>query len=166
MNNSYDRILTGLTETLRGVVLPELKGEFVRGQVFGVIYMLNFLRLRGAWAAAYLDPQLTALDELAAELGTLQGLPADAPRPVSAAHPGDAEASQALRDEGDAQVAALIDWPGMALLDSATRAAAEAAIKRYINRQLRHELQTSARPMFAEISTGEEQTGSGGENAC
>lgn len=166
MNNSFDRILVGLIETLRREVLPRLEGEFVRGQTFGVIYMLNFLCLRASWSQGYLGPQLDALDELAVALGTLPGLPEAAPRPVIAARPADAAGLQEARDAGDAEVAALIDWLGTAGLDEATEAATDTALKTYIRRQLRHELTTSARPMFAEISLGEEQTTPGVEPPC
>jgi hypothetical protein len=166
MNNSFDRLLVGLIETLRCEVLPKLEGEFVRGQTFGVIYMLNFLRLRASWSLGYLGPQIDALDELAVALAAIPGLPEAVQRPVIAPRAADATGLQAARDAGDAQVAALIDWLGTAGLDEATERATDLAIKAYIRRQLRHELNTSARPMFAEISLGEEQTTPGVEPPC
>jgi len=159
MNNSLERLIEGMVETLRLDIIPKLEGEFVRGQAFGVIYMLNSLKLRTAWSAAFLGEQLSALSALAAELAAIGGLPAAAPCPViPSTLPLDPKALEDLRNAGDAAVSALIIWLGEqgATLPDGVRAAANQALKTYIRRQLKHELQTSARPMFAEISLGRE----------
>jgi len=149
MNNSLERLLDGMEQTLRAEILPKLDGEFVRGQAYGIIYMLRSLKLRAAWSPAFLGEQLDALAEVSAALA---GLPADAPVPaVARPYPTDAAEMEALRDAGDAAVAALIGW-----LSGRGYAEAEAAVQRYIKRQLKHELTTSPRPMFAEISLGKE----------
>ena len=160
MNNSFDRLLTGLIATLRQEIIPQLDGEFVRGQAFGIIYMLEFLRLRGSWSAAFLEPQLQALDSLADSLANIPGLPANAPRPQPGQpYPTRPTAMEALRDAGDEQVSQLIDWLGShgATLDKNVADATDNALRAYIRQQLRHEIQTSARPMFAEISLGKEE---------
>jgi len=145
MNNSLDRLLDGMEQTLRAEILPKLEGEFVRGQAYGIIFMLKSLKLRVAWSPAFLAEQLDALAELSAAVAEL---PADAPVPrVARPYPVDAKEMEALRDEGDAAVAALIAWLG---------GRPNAALQTYIRRQLKHELTTSARPMFAEISLGKE----------
>lgn len=142
MNNSVERLIEGMVAALREEVLPHTDGDYARGQAYGVIFALENLKRRVAWSPAFLGEQIAALDALA---DALTGLPAEAPRPVRAS-----EVSEAARNAGDASVAALIDWcagQGEPLPD---------AIHVYLARQLRHELTTSAPPMFAAISLGHE----------
>lgn len=154
MNNSFPRVIDGMIEALRKEIIPHTTGDFARGQAFGVIFMLETLKRRADWSAAFLRPQLQAQSALASALEPL--LPAHAPR-VGANDDGDASAPAMLaaRDEGDARIAAVIDWLAVdPTIDPAKRRAAETEIDRYITLTLRHELTTSARPMFAEISLG------------
>ncbi len=157
MNNSFPRLIDGMIEALRQNVLPATEGEHARGQIFGVIYMLKNLRLRAGWTPEFLGEQLDALEELRAALERIEGLPATAPRPAPLAQQAATSRSTAemarARDAGDAQVCELIDWQAA---QPAKNAAVDQAVDAYLRRQLRHELQTSARPMFAEISLGRE----------
>ncbi len=156
MNNSLPRLIDGMVATLRSEIIPHLDGEFARGQAFGVIYMLNNIRLRADWSPAFLGEQLAALVELAVSLGSLgvdtKFIPETAP------DSSDPRVLEALRDEGDQRVCALMDWleQQRAQLSVDTAAALDAALFRYMNRQLKWELSTSAKPMFAEISGGAE----------
>ena len=157
MNNSFERLIDGMTEALRTAVIPHVDDEFARGQAFGVIFMLNSLKLRAGWTDAFLGEQLAALGELRQALDAVAAAPQAMPR---IAPPDDAAlSSEARRDAGDGQVAALIDWLSDhgGSMPADTRAAVEAAINAYLKRQIRNELTTSARPMFAEISLGREQ---------
>lgn len=146
MNNSFNRLIDGMIETLRHDVIPAIESEFVRGQAFGVIFLLESIKRRASWSPAFLGEQVAALNELADTLarnGRLGGMPVVAV-PL--------EATEAARDAGDAQVAALIDW-----LADHPHQATSLAIDTYLSRQIRHELTTSARPMFAEMSLGREE---------
>lgn len=158
MNNSFERLIEGMTEALRREVIPHLDGEFARGQVFGVIFMLNNLKMRAGWTQQFLGAQIDALSALANDLTAVEDLPADMPRVSPPVAAGDAPTVEA-RDIGDGQVAALIDWLGEKedRLPPASLLAVNAAIDAYLKRQIRHELITSAKPMFAEISLGREQ---------
>ncbi len=154
MNNSLPRLIDGMVATLRSEIIPHLDGEFARGQAFGVIYMLNNIRLRADWSPAFLGEQLAALAELAA---ALQALGVEAKFiPETARDSTDPRVLEALRDEGDRRVCALMDWleQQRAQLPADTASALDAALFRYMNRQLKWELSTSAKPMFAEISSG------------
>ena len=160
MNNSLNRLYEGMIDTLRREVIPKLEGEFVRGQAFGVIYMLESLKLRSSWSPAFLTEQLTALRELSLALQAVEGLPGEAPCPVIPAElPHDAGEMERLRDQGDEAVSSVIVWLGShkKSLPSAVAMAVDEAVKAYIHRQLKYELKVSARPMFAEISLGKEQ---------
>ena len=154
MNNSLPRLIDGMVATLRSEIIPHLDGEFARGQAFGVIYMLNNIRLRADWSPAFLGEQLVALAELAA---ALQALGVEAKFiPETARDSTDPRVLEALRDEGDRRVCAVMDWleEQRAQLPADTASALDAALFRYMNRQLKWELSTSAKPMFAEISSG------------
>ena len=77
MNNSFARLIDGMNATLRSEVLSRLDDEFARGQVFGVINLLNTFKVRADWSTGFLLEQLavqrTALDGVAA---LMQGWPA------------------------------------------------------------------------------------------
>jgi len=147
VNNSFDRLVDGMIETLRRDVIPATSGEFVRGQAFGIVFLLESIKARAGWSPAFLGEQVAALDDLRRAIDDLEGLPAGMPRLTARV-----EISEAARDAGDAEVAALIDW-----LAGTPIPAVDAAVDDYLARQIRHELTTSARPMFAEISLGREQ---------
>ena len=135
MNNSLPRLIDGMIATLRREVIPHVDGDFARGQAFGLIYMLNSIRLRASWSNVFLLEQIRALEEASREL-------------------------EAARDRGDAKICELIDWLA-AHRDAAPASAvarADAIVARYVHRQLKWELSTSARPMFDEMSRGSEKS--------
>ena len=162
MYNSLPRLIDGMVATLRKEIIPHIEGDFARGQAYGVIYMLNSLKLRAAWSNAFLGQQLRALADLSHEVGALAPLLPGAPIPSVQAPEAlpDANALEAARDEGDAQVCALIDWLAAngPRLAPEVRRSAEAAIDRYLDKQSRYELATSAKPMFVEMSGGAEKS--------
>ncbi len=162
MNNSLPRLIDGMVATLRKEIIPRIAGDFARGQAYGVIYMLNSLKLRASWSNVFLAEQLRALDDVSRELEKLGADLPGAPLPdvrAPAALP-EAATLEAERDRGDARIGDLIEWLAAhgGALPPRARAAAEAAIDGYLNRQSRHEIATSARPMFREMSGGVEKT--------
>ena len=162
MNNSLPRLIDGMVATLRKEVIPHIDGDFARGQAFGVIYMLNNLKLRASWSNEFLVEQLRALEEASRDLS---GLGAEIPAALvpSVRAPDqtpDSAELEAIRNQGDERISVLIDWLA-AHRDSVsdeTAARIEAAIDRYLHRQLKWELSTSAKPMFVEISGGAERS--------
>ena len=162
MNNSLPRLIDGMVAALRKEIIPCIEGDFARGQAFGLIYMLNSLKLRASWSNEFLLEQLRALDAASREFeGLAEGLPG-APLPTGRAPAQTPVAAEleAMRDEGDARLCELIDWltTHRETLAPEAAARAEAAIDRYLARQLKWELATSAKPMFAEISSGAEKS--------
>lgn len=159
MNNSLERLIDGMVATLREEVIPQVGTEFARGQAFGVIYMLNSLRLRAAWSSSFLGEQLAAQAALTSTLSPLAAQGGETPAlPKVASATADNAALEALRDQNEALICDWITWlddQGEAL-DDPQREAITAALRAYMDRQLKHELKTSAKPMFAEISAGEE----------
>jgi hypothetical protein len=160
VNNSFERIIDGMIDALRLEIIPHTHGEYPRGQAFGIIFLLQSLKLRASWSPAFLQEQLVALRDLRTALSAIDGLPADAPVPRLADQAVTPQEMIALRDAGDERVGALIDWlqSQRATLGPGVAASIEAATNDYIRRQLRHEMQTSAKPMFAAISLGREET--------
>jgi hypothetical protein len=158
VNNSLPRLLDGMIATLREAILPHLQDDFARGQAFGIIYMLKSIERRAAWSNEFLSEQLQALADLGSELAAIAP---DLPRPqiVAASNLPRAADLEARRDEGDARVCELIDWLAAhrATLHDATAAQIDAALNRYMIRQIKWDVSTSARPMFEEISRGAEK---------
>jgi hypothetical protein len=162
MNNSLPRLIDGMTAILRKEIIPHIDGEFARGQAYGVIYMLNSLKLRASWSNGFLQEQLRALGDVSHELAPLANdLPgAPLPRAPTLAEFPDAATLEGDRDAGNARLCELIDWLGAhaAKVSPDARARAEAAIDKYLHRQSRHELSTNAKPMFVEMSGGAEKS--------
>jgi hypothetical protein len=162
VNNSLPRLIDGMVATLRKEIIPHIEGEFARGQAFGVIYMLNSLKLRASWSNGFLSEQLRALSDLSAELEPLAkelpGAPVlNARAPVVLP---EAAALEAERDDLNRRVCEFIDWLAAhaATLSLEARMRAENAVDKYLSRQSRLEISTSAKPMFVEMSGGAEKS--------
>lgn len=155
MNNSFSRLIDGMCATLRGEVLTRLDDEFARGQVYGVINLLNTFKARADWSAGFLLAQIDAQDEALQALRPLTGLPlAAGPRP----HAAPVAELLARRDEGNRALQAVIAWldePGCTL-DEPGRAQVQALLRRALRAEVDLELQHASRPMFAQMSSGQE----------
>ena len=163
MNNSFPRLIDGMCATLRGEVLTRLVDEFARGQVFGIINLLNTFKARADWSAGFL------LQQIAAQQQALDGvracvaggaaaamLPALPQAPLPAATP----IAELLvrRDAGNRAIDGLIAWLDAADGDLGADAAAaiEALLRRAMRTEVDLELRNSPRPLFAEMSSGRE----------
>ena len=163
MNNSFGRLIDGMNATLRKEVLSRLDDEFARGQVFGIINLLNTFKVRADWSAGFLlqqiEAQRTAIDGVAgllqghAEASTLPELPAgDAPQTVPIAD------LLATRDDGNRAIGELLEW-----LDTRREALGpqianqiETLLRTAMRAEVSIELKNSPRPLFAEMSSGSE----------
>jgi hypothetical protein len=162
MNNSLPRLIDGMVATLRTEVIPRVDGDYARGQAFGVIYMLNSLKLRCSWSNAFLVEQLKALEDASRELQAVAADLPGAPLPdvhAPAALPN-ASSLETMRDAGDASLCELIDWlaSNRARLPAGAAQRAESVVDAYLARQAKNEISTSAKPMFVEMSSGAEKT--------
>ena len=163
MNNSLPRLIDGMVAALKKEIIPHLDGDFARGQAYGVIYMLNSVKLRASWSNDFLVERLRALEEASRALAALASELPDAPLPDIRA-PIDLPKVSELEgrvEAGDERLCELIDWLAArrpSLPADATRRA-DAAIEKYLARQTKHELSTSAKPMFVEMSGGAEKGG-------
>ncbi|MDX2396495.1 hypothetical protein NJL88_41805, partial [Streptomyces sp. DK15] len=76
MNNSLPRLIDGMIATLRREIIPNIEGDFARGQAIGVIYMLNSIQRRASWSNRYFHEQLLAFNTVSQRL---QGLASELP---------------------------------------------------------------------------------------
>ena len=164
MNNSFARLIDGMNATLRKEVLSRLDDEFARGQVFGVINLLNTFKVRADWSAGFLLEQIAAqrvaLDGVDA---LMQGRPEAASLP---ALPG-AETPQAvpiaellkLRDDANLAISRLLGWIETqgTQLPSELVGRIEQLLRTAMRAELAIELKNAPRPLFAEMSSGSEE---------
>lgn len=160
MNNSLPRLIDGMIATLRREVLPHVEGEFARGQAIGIIYMLNSIQRRASWSNRYFQEQLLVFSKASTELQALAGDLPGAPLPKAIAAPElpSEGVLETTRDANDAQLCQMIDWlaDNRERLPAATVSRIDAILDEYLNRQLKWDIETSAKPMFTEISRGRE----------
>lgn len=160
MNNSFPRLIDGMVATLHDSVLPNLKGDFVRGQVYGVIYILNQMKVRGDWSVGYLLEQLAAQAAMFAEVERLaEDLPQKPPafaRPIFT-EPVPAQQLETVRNDGNQCVAEILKWlreHKEVLGDKAD--AIDRVIRDYLLLEVRIEMKNTARSLFAEMSQNTE----------
>lgn len=163
MNNSFARLIDGMCTTLRQEVLTRLDDDFARGQVFGVINLLNTFKVRADWSAGFLlqqiDAQQQALDAVRRRIdgttaaGSLPELPSG-PLPVVTPVPD----LLARRDAGNQAIAVLLAWLDAEgrLLPTDEQAAVERDLRSAMDAEVQIELRHSPRPLFAEMSSGRE----------
>ncbi len=147
MNNSFARLIDGMCATLRQEVLTRLDDDFARGQVFGVINLLNTFKVRADWSAGFLVQQLAAQQQAFDALAALPGMPALPQGPLPPTTP--IAELLARRDEGNRVIVAL-------LRAGALPEGAEAVLRRAMRAEVDLELKNSPRPLFAEMSSGRE----------
>ena len=160
MNNSFPRLIDGMCATLRSEVLSRLDDEFARGQVFGIINLLNTFKSRADWSTHFLSQQLAEqYAALNAVRGLLEGVP-NAPcieerKALESMSPA---RLQTLRDEANREIANLLTWLdlGRTRLPDETAQAIEDQLRLSMRREIEIELKNSPRPLFAEMSSGQE----------
>ena len=154
MNNSFPRLIDGMCATLRAEVLTRLDDEFARGQVFGVINLLNTFKVRADWSAGFL------LQQIAAQQAALDGVAALLNEPQSSKLPAATPIAEllSLRDEGNRRIddaLARLDAE-RATLAPDTAAQVETLLRQAMRAEVDIELKNSPRPLFAEMSSGTE----------
>ena len=163
MNNSFPRLIDGMCATLRGEVLTRLDDEFARGQVFGVINLLNTFKVRADWSAGFLLQQIDAQRQALRGVNeTLRGartelaLPALPVTPAPAAIP--VAELLALRDEGNRALGAVLAWldEHRAHLEPGQAERIDALLRTAMRAEVEIELKNAPRPLFAEMSSGTE----------
>lgn len=163
MNNSFDRLIDGMCATLRTEVLARIDDEFARGQVFGVINLLNTFKVRADWSAEFLLQQIAvqrkALEEatqVAGDTDAADSLPAQSFDALPTITP--IEALLSLRDSQNLRIVALLDWldAERVRLEPGAASRIDALLRDAMREELAIELRNSPRPLFAEMSSGQE----------
>jgi hypothetical protein len=153
MNNSFARLIDGMCATLRQEVLTRLDDDFARGQVFGVINLLNTFKVRADWSAGFLLQQIAA--QRAALEGVrelLPGVAATGPLPVLMP----IAELLAARDEGNRAIGDVLKQLDSQDIPAETAAEVEALLLTAMRAEIEVELKNSPRPLFAEMSSGRE----------
>jgi hypothetical protein len=160
MNNSFPRLIDGMCATLRSEVLSRLDDEFARGQVFGIINLLNTFKSRADWSTHFLSLQLaeqySALNAVGRLLHGISNAPhideRQAPVPISPAN------LMSLRDSANREIGQLLNWLDIARpqMESTTAQAVEDQLRLSMRREIEIELKNSPRPLFSEMSSGKE----------
>ena len=162
MSASFERLIDGMIDALRSHVLAKSDDDFVRGQVFSIIFALNGLKLTADWKAGPLLEQVRLQDAAFAEVRPLAEKMAHPHIPVtpraeqSTADPAKIEA---LRDEGDRILGELLLWAGSGSARQADPTASgkiERLLRRSICDQLKVEIGMTPKSMLHQIATGEE----------
>lgn len=159
MSESFARLIDGMIDTLHTHVLPK-SDEFVRGQLFSVIFALNGLKLSADWKAGPLLEQVRLQDAAFAEVGRLAQAMIHPPLPALPRASGieDVVRIEALRNEGDRLSGQLLFWATGAEALAADRTAAreiERVLRRSICDQLKIEIATTPKSMLEQIAGGE-----------
>jgi hypothetical protein len=159
MNNSFARLIDGICATLRTEVLTRLTDEFARGQVYGVINVLNTFRARADWSAGFLLQQIEAQRQaLAVAADVLARVPAAAGAPELPRDPAPVTTPVAellaARDQGNRTIGDLLAWMEGASAQLGPEAAQrlEDALRTAMRAETEIEIRNSPRPMFAEMS--------------
>lgn len=158
MNNSFERLIDGMSATLRAEVLTRLDDEFARGQVFGVINLLNTFKVRADWRAGFLLEQIAVQQQALDAIRPLVGVAlSDAPLPPLPPLVPVAELL-ARRDAGNRALDVVLAWldGDGAAAPAERRAEVETLLRRALRAEVDLELKHSPRPLFAEMSSGRE----------
>jgi hypothetical protein len=163
MTKSFDLVVDGVIDALRAHVLPKTSDDFVRGQVFSIIFALNGLKLAADWKVGPLLEQVRLQDAAFFEVRRLADKmehPSIPMTPRAETGLADPERLEALRDEGDRQLGQLLLWVASENARAAEPAAAneiEHTLRGFIRDQLKVEIAITAKSMLHQIATGEER---------
>jgi hypothetical protein len=148
MNNSLDRLFSGIIASLHSEIIPRLDDEFARGQAYAAVDLLNNLRPRLDWAMGPLNEQVQA--QLAAAQRIAELAPAAPPLPAETAAATSGEALRQRRDQLDEHLCRLLEWSATAPSD--VKDAVDVALVEYMKGQVRREVSLAAKPLFGEIA--------------
>jgi hypothetical protein len=163
MNNSFPRLIDGMCATLRNEVLTRLDDDFARGQVFGIINLLNTFKVRADWSAGFLlqqiEAQRTALDSV---LALSHGIATDTVVPPlpQGLEPMVTSIAELLasRDAGNQGIGDLLNWLDavQTQIEPETRNQIESLLRNAMRAEVDIELKNSPKPLFAQMSSGRE----------
>ncbi|MBR0795355.1 hypothetical protein JQ615_08140 [Bradyrhizobium jicamae] len=161
MSTSYERQIDGIIEALQAHVLPNNADDFIRGQVFSVIFALNGLKLAADWKAGPLLQQVRVQDDAFAAVRRLADGMAHPEIPAAPRIEGDivdAAHIESLRDDGDRLLGQLLLWAtgeGVRADNPLAASEIERLLRGSICDQLKVELATTPKSMLQQIAGGD-----------
>ena len=151
-----------MIEALRLHVLPTSTDDFVRGQLFSIMFSLNSLKLGADWKAEPLRAQIQLQDSAFDQVQQLRG-DIDSPHlpktPRVGIDSADAAVLEKLRDDGDRRIGELLIWTAIDTARSAAPTVAkqiESILRETVRQQLKIELAMTPKSMLNQIATGKE----------
>ena len=161
MNNSFERLIDGMIASLHQEVLTRIDDEFARGQVFGIINLLNIFKVRANWSATFLREQVEKhFSTLERFMALVQEKAPTVPLPALPPQPGleSASVSKLLRwrDDANDAICLLLGWleENRAALGSPLTAELETLLHDSMHAEISIEIKNLPPPMFAEMSSG------------
>lgn len=159
MSKSHDRLIDAAIDSLQAYILPTVNDDFARGQLFSVIFALNYLKLSGDWKLQPLLQQIQIQDAAFAKLLKLERHPDWPPIPTTPRYPenvGSAEALEILRDEGDRLIGqmlmCLMNYQDHQCVDE--EVTQERILRSAVREQLKVELNLVPTSMLSSITAG------------
>jgi len=148
---AVETLLDGVMRTLREAVLPAVEGRFARGQLFAVLDVLQNLRDRVEWKAAFDEAEASSAGDALRSMVDLVGTEAAAPvaRALAAAPAGPPAARAAALRAALADAFAVLDG-----LPDATAAPARAALAAHLAAQAMRDVAMLKPSLLEEISKG------------
>lgn len=162
MSKSFDLMIDGMIEALRSHVLPRNTDDFVRGQLFSIMFSLNGLKLAADWRAEPLRAQLALQDAAFEDVRRLAATLDYPPIPETPrSNPSGAGSAmlEQLRDDGDRLVGELLIWTATEKVRAAAPVVAqqiESLLRNMAREQLKIELAMTPKSMLNQIATGKE----------
>ncbi len=146
---SLERVLQGIVATLRTDVIPKVADDYARGQVVGVIDLLNNIAARVEWAREPLVEAVRERREALARARDLLSLPSGS-SDQSPLMQGNSPALVVERDRLDAEIADLLAQAYRRAPDSE----AVRVLRKQIHDDMVREMAMSRKPLFAEMTNG------------
>lgn len=162
MNNSIDRLLDGISATLRENVIPRIEDAYARGQAVGIIDVLSNLKPRIDWAHEPLKAEIEELHSALSKVETIfEGRPESPLAPVERLpeRGADTKALLDLRSRLEDKCAETLQWLVTRLEKDEPAQAAMAALRDAMHRNLEREMKLISKPLFAEIAVGAKAQG-------
>lgn len=154
MNIALERLIEGMIATLRNDVIPNVSDAYARGQAVGVIDLLNNIAARIEWAQGPIADAVAEKRRLLCAVGALAPGAVAADGADAAAVPATAKELLAERDRLDGRIGDAIAALSARAGSGKASADALALLRRHLHEELKQEMTTIRKPLFAEIASG------------
>lgn len=154
MNNTLDRLITGIITTLRSDIIPNVDDSYARGQAVGIIDLLDNIAARIEWSREPIIEAIRRRKAIIEDVSQLLG--AEVKNGCSGADLPGASVSELIeeRDRLDSEVADLLVLAmGKGRPDERAHQALS-KLRQHLHEDAAIEMKLTKRPLFAEIAKG------------